>query len=133
MIGINNPPESDPGRKLGWLLDYLAAAHPSSRLVVLAPLPAKLPRREALLRATRAAVAARPDVWLSECGEGMDPRSRADFADGLHPSAGGYATLLSCLVPQLEPLLDASLAEEASATAAAAARQQLAAMQAAGA
>lgn len=131
MIGINNSPESSPGAKLGWLLDFLAAAHPTSRLVVLAPLPARVPKWGSLLRATRSTVNARPDVALSECGSELDPYSRADFADGLHPSAAGYEALLDCLVPQVDPLLDASLAEETSASAAAAASQQLAAMQAA--
>lgn len=99
LVGIINlkHTRSDPAERLDFLLGWMRAAMPSSRIVLLNLLPND--QVGAAVRATNAKyerLAAKHGCVWSTCGSDMGP---GDLKDGTHPSASGYRRLLGCLRP----------------------------------
>lgn len=114
LIGINNPEPQVAARRLGRLLDWMAAEMPGTQPLVLAPLPQLWARghHEALAAAYRPLLAAR-GVPMSTCGQSLNPASPRAYQDGLHLAAPAYRALFHCLKPLLTRLRDEQAAKRA--------------------
>ena len=90
LVGINNALETQPWLKLDWLLGWMAAAMPHSKVLVVAPLPAVRQRSATLLKEYRP-VAQRHRVQFSTCGMSLNPSNVTLYTDGVHltPSGSG--------------------------------------------
>lgn len=97
LIGINNR-GTDPSPKLDFLVGWLRAAMPSTRIIVIALLPTiKRGPKLASINATYKSIAEKHGVRFSTCGQNIDPKNPSLLHDGLHPAANGYDILLTCL------------------------------------
>lgn len=110
LIGINNlkfdvSRGGDPAARVdSFLVPYLKAVYPQSRIMLLGILPNK-ERNVAPHNAKYKALAARHGIDYVECGADINPGSPADLADGTHPAPGGYVKMFTCL----RPLVDAAV------------------------
>lgn len=106
LIGIINLKwgKRDPSDKLDYLLGWMRAAMPSSKIVLLGLLPNTLANVGATNR-NYAKVAAKHGVTFATCGSDLNPRNPAHFTDGTHPASEGYRRLLACLRPVVSALL----------------------------
>jgi lysophospholipase L1-like esterase len=100
-IGIDNMKDSHPAEKLDYLLGWMSAAMPRSRIVVLALLPTKIPRWKEY-NAEFEPIAAKHGATFSRCGEFLEIDNRAHFLDGVHPEEEGYRRIFRCLRPVIE-------------------------------
>ena len=107
-IGVNNQWGTLPAAKLGYLLSWMGAAMPGSRLVVLAMLPSRIPKVAAMNELLRKEVDRHKGVLWSTCGSDIDPWNERQLYDGVHPAEEGYSRLFRCLKPQLADVLRAS-------------------------
>lgn len=89
LAGVNNLNWSrrDPGPKMDWLLGWLRARYPRTRLVVMALLRNERTPAADLeaVNASYEAAAARHNAVFARCGDDLD-----SFVDDLHPDAAGY-------------------------------------------
>lgn len=125
LIGINNHPARQPELQshMAFLLSWLAATYSRSRIILLAPLPSVRPwylRLDAMwadVAARQVAAykaAGRPaHLVFARCGALLDPRNPAFFHDGVHPAAGGYRRIFSCLAPIVNRAIQASKEDDA--------------------
>lgn len=108
LIGINNLKphlEDDPAGMLdSYLLPYLKAVYPGSRILLLGLLP-NLERDVAPTNVKYKAVAAKHGVDFVQCGSDIDPANVTHLADGTHPAAEGYARIFTCLQPVVNALV----------------------------
>lgn len=86
LIGINNQDPKEAAEHLSFLLAYLAAAAPSSRVVVLAPLPTKLGRGAGLGDAYREMLPAQHPEVSRGGGGGMGGRVDGNEPARLQPT-----------------------------------------------
>lgn len=108
---------------MAFLLSWLAATYSRSRIILLAPLPSVRPwylRLDAMwadVAARQVAAykaAGRPaHLVFARCGALLDPRNPAFFHDGVHPAAGGYRRIFSCLAPIVNRAIQASREDDA--------------------
>lgn len=100
-IGVNNLIWGNFDAAVGHLEDLMKwcrAAYPSTRLVLMALLPAL--RQFGDVGAANAkyrALAQRLGVRFADCGRGLDPADKSLYSDGLHPTAKGHDAVLACL------------------------------------
>lgn len=107
LVGINNlkwGKRQDPSDKLDYLLGWMRAAMPSSKIVLLGLLPNSVVNVAATNR-NFARVAAKHGVTFSSCGSDLNPHNPAHFKDGTHPASEGYRRLFSCLKAVISPML----------------------------
>ena len=107
-IGTNNQWGTQPAAKLGYLLSWMEAAMPGSRLVVLAMLPSKIPKVTAMNQLLRQEVERHSGVLFSPCGSDIDPSNERQQYDGVHPTEDGYTRIFRCLKPLLADALRAN-------------------------
>jgi lysophospholipase L1-like esterase len=107
-IGTNNQWGSQPAAKLGYLLGWMEAAMPGSRVLVLAMLPSKIPKVTAMNQLLRQEVERHGGVLFSTCGSDIDPTNERQLYDGVHPTEDGYTRIFRCLKPLLADVLRAN-------------------------
>ena len=108
LIGVNNAPltfQQSAGR-LEELLRWLKKAYPSTKLVLMALLPATRGHNNPntanpILRQ----LAQRLGITFAECGQSMNTRDARLYSDELHPTAAGYDIVLPCLKKIVESLI----------------------------
>lgn len=102
LIGINNvknPGVPEPSEKLDtFLLPYMRAVWPDSKIILLGLLPNKFVD-VGPTNARYKKIAEKHGVQYSLCGTDMVPTSTKDFKDGTHPATHGYHKFYSCLKP----------------------------------
>lgn len=107
LIGINNLSRGvngDPAARLdAFLLPWLRATWPDTRLVLLGILPNKRVDVKPWNRKYRA-IAKRHGAKFATCGADLDPKG-PDFTDGTHPSKTGYNKMFPCLRALVDSLL----------------------------
>lgn len=100
-IGINNVIWGNFDAAAGHmeqLLTWCQATYPSTRLVLMALLPASRQFGDvSSANRTYRALARRLGITFAECGAGMNPTDTALYSDGLHPTARGHDIVLACL------------------------------------
>lgn len=102
LIGINNvnhgrAGSKDPSEKLDqFLLPYLRATWPDSRILLLGMLPCvRADVRPYNAKYRR--IAEKHGAQYLACGADLDPADRRYFPDGTHPSAEGYHKVYPCV------------------------------------
>jgi len=101
LIGIINlkyPQNGDPTEPLDYLLTWMRAAMPSSKILLLNILP----NDKADVAGTNKKyerLAAKHGIKFSTCGSDLNPRDTKHFVDGTHPASDGYRRLFKCLKP----------------------------------
>ncbi len=99
LIGINNVNHTtqDPSERLDqFLLPYLRAIWPGSRILLMGMLPCS--RADVTpYNARYARVAKKHGVRYVACGSALDPADKRYFHDGVHPTAQGYREIYPCL------------------------------------
>lgn len=100
-IGVNNTPKGNFATTAAHteeLLKWLKKAYPSTKIVLMALLPASRWGKDidAANRMYRD-VARRVGATFAECGQGMDPTDTRLYSDGLHPTSEGHDVVLRCL------------------------------------
>lgn len=100
LIGVNNLPATFPesAEHLDELIAWLQRAYPSTRIVLMALLPATRGRNNPetanpILRT----LAKRRGITFAECGQHMNPLDPKLYKDQLHPAPAGYDIVLPCL------------------------------------
>lgn len=107
LVGLNNVKwgkRQDPSDKLDYLLSWMRAAMPSSKIVLLGLLPNAVVSVAATNR-NYAKLAAKYGATFSTCGSDLNPRNPAHFKDGTHPASEGYRRVFACLKPVVSSLL----------------------------
>lgn len=111
LIGINNIKMAgrrqvgDPAPNVdSFLVPYLKAVYPQSKIMLLGLLPNKT-RQVAATNAKYKTLAAKHGVDYVDCSADINAGSPADLADGTHPAPGGYVKMFTCL----RPLVDAAV------------------------
>ena len=98
LIGTNNVSrKSFDDTRIGYLLDWMKAAMPSSKILLMALLP-RTSHDVAGPNSKLRALASTHGVTLCTCGQDLDPRNKALMSDGLHPTPEAYGRILKCLV-----------------------------------
>lgn len=97
MIGVNNALSQDMFARLRYLVSWLKASYPESRVLLFALLPENKGRGYVQKNAAYKAIARELGVAFAECGQSLDPDDRTLFSDGLHPTDKGYDQLLPCM------------------------------------
>lgn len=97
-IGINNVIWGNfqaAAAHMEELLTWCRAAYPSTRLVLMALLPASRQFGDVSgANRTYRAIAQRLGITFADCGAGMNPSRRELYSDGLHPTAQGHDVVL---------------------------------------
>lgn len=108
LIGVNNSPVNfqQAAGRLEELLRWLQRAYPSTKLILMALLPATRGHNNPktanpILRQ----VANRLNITFAECGQSMNPMDTRLYKDQLHPTSGGYEVVLPCLKKAVESLV----------------------------
>jgi lysophospholipase L1-like esterase len=107
MIGTNNTPAEDPGRKIIDVVKYIRARSRSANIVVLGIFwrsdPAARAKGQSANAAVKKFIAGAGDkrVIYSDAGVALPPTV---FPDGLHPNAAGWGIVLDKITPMLARL-----------------------------
>lgn len=108
-IGVNNTRGgnfSTAAAHLEQLLKWLRKAYPSTKLVLMALLPATRNAGDVgAANSTYRAIAQRLGITFAECGQGMDANDKNLYRDGLHPTAAGHDIVLKCLRKVVAPFV----------------------------
>jgi lysophospholipase L1-like esterase len=98
LIGINNikGARNDPAEKMEFLMPWIRAAWPTSRLILVGILPnAFVSVKEANKKYEK--LSKKYGFEYTSCGSQMNPKDKKLFGDGTHPAPDGYHVLYSCL------------------------------------
>ena len=97
LIGTNNVTRKtfDEAR-IGYMLEWMKAAMPSSKIVLMALLP-RTSHDVSGPNSKLRAVASTYGATFCTCGQDLDPRNVSLMSDGLHPTPQAYGTILKCL------------------------------------
>ena len=106
LVGINDlkNAKTDPAPNLESLVQWMKAAMPGSKIVVLGLLPNAYVN-VVPTNVKYAALAKRRGVTYLDCGRGMNPSDKKLFKDGTHPTAAGHDVVLRCLKAGVSRLL----------------------------
>ena len=112
LIGVNNVlyeknEERDPSKRMDYLLGWIRAAMPSSKVVLMALLPTIYGSVDPT-NAKYKELARTHGAAFVDCGAGLDIRDKTQSSDGLHLTAAGYDRLLACLKPTVLRALDSA-------------------------
>lgn len=108
LVGINDlfahHPLDQTAQRMAFLLDWLRAGLPRSRLVLLALLP-NAGVDTAHMNERYARVAAQRGVTFLPCAQSIDPHDKYWLYDGTHPKPPAQEELMRCLEPAAKALL----------------------------
>ena len=114
LIGVNNLPSDNPGTKLHYLLTWMEAAMPGTRIVVVAPLPSVRRTSALLLQEYRPMLKRHPAVMLSLCGQDFNPARQG--AQRRLPCRGEpWGCACCCLLPPAAAAIASGCKESGSA------------------
>lgn len=107
--GVNNLSEHTPlprlERMMGELLDWMSAAMPHTRLLLLGLTPTTAHDTRAANRRYRR-LARERGIPFVRCGAGIDPSDASLILDGTHPTEAGGNIIVRCLGPAVRELLE---------------------------
>lgn len=106
LIGINNLKwaKNDPAEKLDFLLPWLRATWPDTKVILLNVLP-NATVKVGPTNAKYKRLAEKYGVQFATCGADINPTDTSQLKDGTHPAPAGYHKVYSCL----RPLVDSAL------------------------
>lgn len=108
LIGVNNSPATfqQSVARLEELVRWLQRAYPSTKLVLMALLPATRGHNNPkTANPVLRQMAQRANVTFAECGQAMNPSDTRLYSDQLHPTAAGYDVVLPCLKKIVESVV----------------------------
>jgi lysophospholipase L1-like esterase len=105
LVGINNLnwSKTEPAEKLEYLLTWMRAVMPTTKIIVMGLLPCTRVDVRSVNERYRA-LAAKLGCTYVDCGAGMSASDTRYFVDGTHPSAAGYDRVFACLRPVVQQL-----------------------------
>lgn len=113
LVGYNDAryhPKSHGVERLDWLLGWLQASWPRTRLAVPALLPSQYIDLRPLSAQYREVAKRRGIKYFSRCNRGLDPRNRQQYIDGTHLQPAGLRQWVTCMAAVVRPLLNATSA-----------------------
>lgn len=94
----------NPAEHMDFLIGWIRAAMPSTKVVLMAVLP----NASVSVSASNARykdIAQKHGITFAECGLDLNPNDKNHFRDGTHPASSGYDRMLRCLKPIVHNLL----------------------------